>query len=102
MSALSWASSDVGRVALVLVALGVLVTITVSALVRIDRDCRELQKLAAKLHLQQGAIVGMLLRAGFRPAPRGRDWFDDAHETQAQGRGSRYDTQVDPFAPWKR
>lgn len=35
-----------------------------------------------KIHAQQANIIGMLLRAGFRPARGGLDWLDDGDKTQ--------------------
>ncbi len=76
------------RTVAALVVLAVLLAITLGSLVLIVRAIRDVSESVRKLHLQQATIVGMLLRAGFRPAPRGRDWFDDADKTR------------DPYAEW--
>ncbi len=76
------------RTVAALVVLAALLAITLGALVLIVRSVRATADAIRKLHLQQATIIGMLLRAGFRPAPRGRDWFDDADKTR------------DPYAEW--
>lgn len=81
----------------VIVALLAVVAGKCSTAAENTRACAEL---AQRTHRQLANIAGMLLRAGFRPAPRGRDWFDDASRTQVRGQGVPFDTQVDPFAPW--
>lgn len=92
--------SDEFRAWVVMVALTILTTISVCALVIIARHTKNASLNARKLHLQQANIIAMLLRAGFRPAKGRPDWNDDAHETQVM-RQSVYDTQVDPRSPWR-
>ncbi len=76
------------RTVAALVVLAVLLAVTLGALVLIVRALRDISAAVRKIHLQQASIVGMMLRAGFRPAPRGRDWFDDSDKTR------------DPYATW--
>ena len=71
------------RTVAALVVLAALLAVTLGSLVLIVRATRETANALRKVHLQQATIIGMLLRAGFRPARRGqRDWFDDADKTQ--------------------
>lgn len=64
-----------------LIVLAVLLAVTLGALVLIVSALRSVAADMRKLHLQQATIVRMLLRAGFRPAGTGRDWFDDPNKT---------------------
>lgn len=68
-----------------LVVLAVLLAVTLGALVLIAGSTRKIAESMHRLHLQQATIVGMLLRAGFRPHRRGKDWFDDGDETRVKG-----------------
>ena len=55
----------------------------IGALVLIARSARNLDTNMRRLHLQQATIVGMMLKAGFRPLKTGKDWFDDGDVTNA-------------------
>ncbi len=79
------------RTVAALVVLAALLAITLGALVLIVRSVRATAEAMRKLHLQQATIVGMLIRAGFRPPSRGRDWFDNADETR---------NMRDPYETW--
>lgn len=57
----------------------------IGALVLIARSARSLDTNMRRLHLQQSTIVGMMLKAGFRPLKTGKDWFDDGDVTGVAG-----------------
>lgn len=59
--------------------------------VRLYRLVRDIRTDVRKVHLQQSNIVGMLLRAGFRPARGEPDWRDDAVRTQSGPDFTRFD-----------
>jgi hypothetical protein len=70
---------------IVVVTLAALAGITIVSLVFIARAMGVTAHEMRRLHLQQGTIVAMLLKAGFRPARGGRDWSDDAARTRQVG-----------------
>lgn len=74
--------TDQARLIACLGSLALLSAVVIVALVFIATALRATATEMRKLHLQQATILGMLLRAGFRPYKRGRDWFDDAHATR--------------------
>lgn len=94
-----WAAmqTEAFRTLVVLVVLVFLTTTALCALVILGRITSDGARTLRKLHLQQSNIINMMLRAGFRP-PKGKDWFDDARETQVVDQGSPYDTKVDVHA----
>lgn len=70
----------VGAVTLLVVsltALGIAGALLVRSIGSIKHDAR-------RIHLQQATIIGMLLKAGFRPA-KTLDWFDNGDETRQLG-----------------
>lgn len=82
-----------------LVVLAALCAVVIVALVFIARALADVAGSMRKVHIQQANIIRMLLKAGFRPARHGRDWFDDGAPTQVIGQGSDYDTQFDMSRP---
>lgn len=84
------------------VLLGAFVLLSVAqtvVLAAVGRRMHEAAGLARKLHVQQGNIVAMLLRAGFRPARAEPDWVDDWRRTSVRGEGSPSDTLWDLRKP---
>jgi hypothetical protein len=75
LSAWKWCAA--GTVAAVAVTLGWLVVNGARALRSTDAAVR-------KIHQQQANIIGMLLKAGFRPVSS-KDWFDDGDHTRQIG-----------------
>lgn len=73
------------RTIAVLVVLGLLLVVTLGALVLIVRSLRDLAGDMRRLSLQQATVVRMLLRAGFRPPSSTADWLEDADKTRARG-----------------
>lgn len=67
--------------ALVALALAIVAILSLGW-VRQARDAREARFDLKRLHQQQATIVGMLLRAGFRPPSGRKDWFEDPHATK--------------------
>lgn len=65
------------------VAFLAVLALAAGALVLIARSARSLDTNMRRLHLQQATIVGMMLKAGFRPLKTGKDWFDDGDVTSA-------------------
>lgn len=56
-----------------------------------------------KLHIQQATIVGMLLRAGFKPMKGSMDWADDALVTMCVNEAANQArTRVDLRTPEQR
>lgn len=94
---MAWLISDAGRAATVAGLLAVICLVVIVSLVFIVRSLEGISTSQRKLHLQQATIIGMLLRAGFRPATKGPDWFDDASRTQV-ARDTHY-TQWDWRTP---
>lgn len=66
-------------------ALALLCAVVIVALVFIAKSLRSVATETRRIHLQQATIVGMLLRAGFRPHKGGKDWFDDGKRTRVAG-----------------
>lgn len=85
---------------LLLVVIVALLAIVAGKVSAAADNARVMAENTKRTHIQLSNIAGMLLRAGFRPAPRGRDWFDDGQATRVRGEGTPYDTQVNPYAPW--
>lgn len=89
--------TDVQQRALaVALGLALLCGVVIVCLVLISRSLRTVATEMRRLHLQQATIVGMLLRAGFRPAKGRKDWYEDDHDTRLAGEIDR--TQFD----WRR
>ncbi len=82
---MAWLTDSAIQLAIVVGCLALLSATAIGALILIARSMRSLAREMRRLHLQQGNIVATLLRAGFRPARGGPDWFDERLGTRVSG-----------------
>lgn len=86
---------DVVRTLVALVVLALLCTSVIVALVFVSKHLKDIAFNQRRIHQQQATIIGMMLKAGFRPLKHGADWFDDAHATRVRGDLESSDTDWD-------